>query len=309
MRKFECILIIDDDEINNFINKTIIERSGLARKISVEMNGKDGIEYLKRYYSEYSALPEIIFLDINMPVMDGFQFVEEYQQLDIPKGNTTIVVLSTSTNPNDKARFTGKNIDRYINKPLTTTVFAHLVKEIPEPAKPIVNTFGMEIILPNETERVEAVRKYQILDTQSDPDFNNLVLEAAQYFNVPFAFISIVDHERVWTKATSHGPMGGNIDRGMSFCSLAILQDEVTVFENAKDDPCLLANPLVHGAFGLRFYAGAPLINKDGFRIGAFGLADQHPRQFSKTDQDKLKEFASLTMQRIEHRFSVIKQF
>ena len=70
----------------------------------------------------------------------------------------------------------------------------------------------------------------------------------------------------------------------------------MTVFQNAKDEPCLLANPLVHGEFGLEFYAAAPLITANGQMIGALCLVDKKPREFSALDQRILENLASIVM-------------
>jgi signal transduction histidine kinase len=117
--------------------------------------------------------------------------------------------------------------------------------------------------------------------------------------------ISLVDEEEVFFKA---GVGMGNVKsagRGVSLCSLAILSPEPTVIVNPVEDPCLLANPLVHGAFGLRFYAAAPLITTDGYRIGAVCIVDKEQRSFSKKQEQQLIRFSKVVMHEMNLRLSV----
>jgi hypothetical protein len=115
------------------------------------------------------------------------------------------------------------------------------------------NTFGMEIIPGNDNQRIDALEKYKILGTPPEGAFDNVAKLATKIFKVPISLISLVDKEEVYFKAN----VGmGNIkatSRGVSLCSLAVLKSEVTVFENASKEPCLLANPNVAGEFGLKF--------------------------------------------------------
>lgn len=169
-----------------------------------------------------------------------------------------------------------------------------------------VNTFGINIIPENEEQRLEALRRYNILDTPPDEAFNDLAHLIAQYFEIPIALISLVDKHRVHFKGNVGMEGVKNVDRGVSLCSLAILSDEPNIIEDPQEDPCLLANPLVHGQFGLRFYAGAPLITPEGFNIGTVCIVDKKERTFSKREQDQLVRFAKLAMHEIELRRSAL---
>ena len=142
------------------------------------------------------------------------------------------------------------------------------------------NTFGKNIIPNNEQQRLQALFNYDILETPKEGAFDHIAEMAARMFNTPIALVSFVDDDRVWFKA-NHGLHGvTETSRGISLCSLSILKDDVTVFENARQEPCLMANPMVIGEFGLQFYAAAPLITKDGFNIGAVCIVDKEPREF-----------------------------
>lgn len=171
----------------------------------------------------------------------------------------------------------------------------------------MLNTFGKEIIPANEQERLAALARYEILDSPPEGAFNKIAALAQVVFAVPIALIALIDSKRVFFKANIGMEGTTQVHRGISLCSLAILQEEVTVFENASEDPCLLHNPLVAGSFGLRFYAGAPIITHDGYRVGTVCILDHKPRKFPKEQRNILKQMADLVMNELELRLSARK--
>jgi PAS domain S-box-containing protein len=98
------------------------------------------------------------------------------------------------------------------------------------------------------------------------------------------------------------------MDRGLSLCSLAVMQEGVTVFENAKEEPCLLANPNVAGGLGLNFYAGAPITTFDGFRIGTLCIIDKTSRVFDENSRKIMESLAKIVMDEIELRLAAIEE-
>lgn len=169
------------------------------------------------------------------------------------------------------------------------------------------NTFTIPIIPNNDEERLRALYRYEILDTPPEGAFNRVAELAVKIFKVPIALISLVDKDRVFFKANIGMSGVRSVARGESLCSLAVLQSEPTVFENAEEEPCLLANPLVAGSFGLKFYAGAPLITSDGYNIGTICLVDKHTRKFTDGERAMLRDLAAIVMDEIEIRISSIK--
>lgn len=124
-QKLKCVLLIDDDDATNFLNKMVIESAGIAENIHTTLNGKEALEYLTNTgkfenSTAYYPHPDLIFLDINMPVMDGWEFMHEYQKLDEKqKKNKMIVMLTTSLNPDDKYKASLiDEITDFISKPL-----------------------------------------------------------------------------------------------------------------------------------------------------------------------------------------------
>ncbi len=125
-KKLNCVLLVDDDEGNNFLNKIVIEDAGITERIEAVLNGKEALDFLTNSgkfaeSTEKYPQPALILLDINMPVMDGWEFMKEYEKLDEnQKGEIIIVMLTTSFNPDDRA--TAENnveISDFRNKPLS----------------------------------------------------------------------------------------------------------------------------------------------------------------------------------------------
>ena len=170
------------------------------------------------------------------------------------------------------------------------------------------NSFGQNIIPENDLERIEALNRYKILNTPPEQSFDNIAKLATQIFNVPISLISLVDADKVHFKANIGMGNVSETPRGDSLCSLAILKSDVTIFESAKDEPCLLANPNVAGEFGLQFYAGAPLTTHDGFLIGTLCIIDKKPRKFSKDEEIILQGLAKIVIDEIELRRSALAE-
>src|SRR5687768_10469891 len=102
---FNCVLLVDNDEPTNFLHKMIIEKHGCAETIEVAESAMKALAFLTQKVNDCYANPDIIFLDSNMPVMDGWDFMEEYEMLpEEQKGNVVIVMLTTSLNPADKKK-------------------------------------------------------------------------------------------------------------------------------------------------------------------------------------------------------------
>lgn len=154
-----------------------------------------------------------------------------------------------------------------------------------------------------ESDRLSELRRYHILDTPPDAAFDRITTLAAQCFDVPISLISLVDENRIWFKA-KHGLGVEEIPRVPGLCSNVIQSDDVYVVNDAESDPRTKDNPLVCGPLGLRFYAAAPLVTADGYRLGTVNLIDTKPRNLSTTHQGLLKVLAGVVIDQLEVRMA-----
>ncbi|WP_187262462.1 response regulator [Pontibacter beigongshangensis] len=130
MNKLNSVLLVDDDEATNFISTLVIKRAGLAEELLTARNGKEAIELIRSRGSGAAdaRLPELILLDINMPVMDGFGFLRAFNELDFPgKKAVVIAVLTTSLNPRDEKQVREAGVQDFLNKPLTGKMLEELL--------------------------------------------------------------------------------------------------------------------------------------------------------------------------------------
>jgi len=151
----------------------------------------------------------------------------------------------------------------------------------------------------DEDERMKAVRRYDILDSPPDGAFDRITALVARRFRVPIAIISVVDEDRIWFKS-HHGLPVRQIDREPGLCASAILGGVPYLIEDARVDPRSLANPLVAGDFGLRFYAAVPLTTSDGHSLGTLCVLDKEPRSFDEEQIEDLQDFATIVMDQLE---------
>ncbi len=156
----------------------------------------------------------------------------------------------------------------------------------------------------NEKLRIEALKRYDILDTPPDGSFDKITRLASTLFNVPIAIISLVDTDRIWFKS-HHGLTVNQIGREPGLCASAILSNETYVVGDAGSDPRTLSNPLVVGELGLRFYAAVPLQTKDAYNLGTLCIIDQKPRELSDNEKDMLEQLAGIVMEEMEMRLAL----
>jgi phosphoserine phosphatase RsbU/P len=154
-----------------------------------------------------------------------------------------------------------------------------------------------------EVERLSAVRRYDVLDTPPDGAFDRITALAARFFEVPIALVTIVDHDRIWFKSRV-GTDATQIDRDPGLCASAILHHAPYVVTDAITDPRTLANPLVAGEMGLRFYAAVPLTTPDGYNLGTVCVLDTHRRDVTTRELETLTDLAAIVVDELELRLS-----
>jgi PAS domain S-box-containing protein len=157
----------------------------------------------------------------------------------------------------------------------------------------------------NETARLQALSKYEILDTAMESVFDDLTRLAAYICSVPTATISLIDRDRQWFKSKV-GLEISQTSRDNAFCAHVILQIDPLIVSDAELDERFADNPLVTGAPHIRFYAGAPLIDPDGFALGTLCVIDYVPRQLSNEQQEALVVLSRQVMTQLNLRRNLV---
>ena len=152
-----------------------------------------------------------------------------------------------------------------------------------------------------ETERLAVLGQYGVLDTAPEPSFERVVRLAEHLLEVPIALVTLVAEKRAWFKARVGFELH-ETGRDISFCDHTIRQDGVMVVHDAQKDPRFRDNPLVTGAPGIRFYAGAPLTAPSGYNLGALCVLDRVPRTVSAETAATLTDLAAVVMSEFELR-------
>lgn len=158
---------------------------------------------------------------------------------------------------------------------------------------------------PNEAARLAALERYAILDTEPEQSFDDLTLLASFICKTPVALISLIDGHRQWFKSRV-GISVSETPREVAFCSTAIQQTEIFVVPDALQDERFRNNPFVVSDPHIRFYAGAPLINEDGYALGTICVVDQTPRELTPEERDALKALSRLVLAQMEFRRNLI---
>ena len=131
--KLNCVLLVDDDEQTNFFNRMVLEDIDCVKTIRTADSGQNALDYLEHAGNSNSdhSSPDLIFLDINMPAMNGWEFLERYSNLDKQhKANVVIVMLTTSLNPDDCAKAnTIPDVSGFETKPLTPEKLQSIIKK------------------------------------------------------------------------------------------------------------------------------------------------------------------------------------
>ncbi len=154
----------------------------------------------------------------------------------------------------------------------------------------------------NEPQRLHADRSYDILDTSPEVNFDTLTRVAINAINTPAGVIGLMDADRLWFKSQL-GLGVPQLDRHIAFCAYAVMRPgELLVVDDLLLDPRFRENPLVTHAPHLRFYAGAPLVDRHGYALGTIAVVDTQPREFGELQRFLLHDLSTLVVTALENR-------
>lgn len=240
--------------------------------------------------------PSLIFLGDSLP--DPVASCAEIRALpgDDAKDTPIIIVANQSRMSTDKTDHAG--ITDWLTRPFSlqyarSRMRAWLLRSMLRWRK--------AALPPDEEERLAAVYRLGLLDTDAEERFDRHTRIAAAAIDAPIALVTLIDRERQWYKA-HHGFDFTETSRDMGFCSHAILQNDPLVVNDAMQDDRFADNPVVIGDPHVRFYAGIPLHAADGARVGAFCIVDNKPRNLSAAQLGMLKDIAHLIEEELEPR-------
>ena len=127
-KAINLVMLVDDNDTDNFISKRIIEITKFANEVEVKNSGKKALDYLRENQDDESRLPDLIFLDINMPIVDGFVFLYEFEKFNVMiKNKCKVIILSSSDNKRDIDKIVNNDhVIKFITKPLTETALSEI---------------------------------------------------------------------------------------------------------------------------------------------------------------------------------------
>ena len=152
-----------------------------------------------------------------------------------------------------------------------------------------------------EQARLRALRRYEVVGTEPEPNFDRITRVAASFFDVPIALINFIAEDQQWYKSAVGVESGGR-SLGSTFCLEAIRSGRTTTIEDAAESDQFSDHPLVENPPGVRFYAGTPLETPDGYRIGTLCVLDTAPRQLSGEEAGRLEDLAEMVISELERR-------
>jgi len=157
----------------------------------------------------------------------------------------------------------------------------------------------------NEAARLDVLNSLNLIDAAPEERFDRVTRLAKRLFNVPVAKVTLVASDTIFTMscAGAEADAGSHIPRELSFCSLAILSDDILVVPDAQLDPRFSGSPLVTGEPHVRFYAGCPLTVPDGCKLGTLCLIDTVPRTLTDEDIKLLRDLAAM----VEHEMAAVQ--
>lgn len=159
---------------------------------------------------------------------------------------------------------------------------------------------------PDEPQRLEALRHYQVLDTLPELALDDITRLASTICGTPIALISLVDSHRQWFKSKV-GLAASETPRDIAFCAHAILRDDLLLVPNALEDGRFADNPLVTSDPHIRFYVGAPLVTPNGYKIGTLCAIDRMPRELTAAQADSLRALSRLVINHLEQRLHAVR--
>jgi CheY-like chemotaxis protein len=288
------VLLVDDDPDLLEAVQTYLEGKGF--KVLIASNGERALHVVQ------FVRPDAIVLDMMMPVMDGFGFLREYQRLQLAGEPAPVIATSRFSPYLERATTCGATAA--LPKPYEPQELVHVIEQLAEGKIPVQRapTFGTA---DEEARRLQAIFDLGLDRPAPESGLHELVREVAIHFGVPTCLVSIILEDRQFSTAAWGLPEDldetRTAPRHEVFCTHAVAARAALVVQNAVENPFFQHNMFVRD-YGVRFYAGVPLMARHGEALGTLCLLDFEPRTFRYTDLELLGVFARRVLAMIEHR-------
>jgi DNA-binding response OmpR family regulator len=286
------VLLVEDDPDLSEVAQYFLESAGM-----LVLHVRDG-EHALRVLEHLR--PNVIVLDMMMPVMDGFAFLKEYQSGRADRA--PVLAISAFAPYGKRAREQGA--DAFLGKPFEPQQLVDMIEAVVGGRAPADRLISPELEA-YEERRLGAILDLRLDQPAPEPALREFVEDVARHFGVAVALVSIITEEQQYWTAACGLPSDLDEARGTprreSFCTHAVAARAALVVQDTEENPFFRDNPLVQQR-GLRFYAGVPLIARHGEALGTLCLLDFAPRTFRYTDMELLGVFGRRVLAAFEHR-------
>lgn len=289
------VLLVEDDPTLLELTTLFLEQEGMT--VISARDGRRALRVLR------AARPDVVVTDLMMPVMDGFAFLERYRR---DGGAVPVVAVSAFEPYLDQARALGAQA--VLHKPYEPLALARTIEDLarraPGTAAPALGGAGAADGAEPEAARLRAIVDLELDRVAPEPELHRFVERVAAQFEMPIALISVITGERqFWTAGFGIPPElseARGSPRVEALCTHAVVAHAALIVHDVEASPSFRRCPLTPR--GLRFYAGVPLVSRQGHVLGTLCVLDRRPRAFSHFDLELLGLFGRAVMAAVEAR-------
>ena len=289
------LLVVEDSFIVRQRLGALIERIASVDLVGSAEDGTQGLEMFR------ALQPEAVALDLQLPGLNGFDLLALIKR---ERPDCLVMVLTTYAEDVCREQCIRLGADYFFNKSSEFERVIEVLEAMASPVRPGAAAPGCSRRSDaHETARLHSLRQHRVLDTQPEPQFDDIARLAALVCDAPISFISLADEQRHWFKARV-GIEWSEVARNHAFCDYAIEATGMFVIRDTAADERFARHPLVTAPPHARFYAGVPLRLANGHALGMLAVMDTRPRELTPTQTGALQCLGLQTVALLEHRLA-----